>query len=50
MDTYNPLQPPDATAWLALDQQHRISLIEAHHKARNIDIPGLHLHVKPKPV
>jgi uncharacterized protein YoaH (UPF0181 family) len=45
MDTYDPLIPPDPTAWLALDEAERIALIEQYHEAHDIEIPGLSLHV-----
>lgn len=44
MTNYDPEIPPSATTWLALDEQERIALAEAHHRAARIKVPNLKAH------
>jgi L-serine deaminase len=41
---YDPENAPDPTAWLALDEQERIHLAEAHHRAARIKLPNVKAH------
>jgi len=41
---YDPEVAPDPTAWLALDEQERILLAEAHHRAARIKLPNVRVH------
>ena len=41
---YDPEVQPEPLEWLALDQQERISLAEAHHRAARIKVPNLKAH------
>jgi hypothetical protein len=41
---YDPEVPPDPSAWLALDEQERIQLAEAHHRAAHIKLPNVKAH------
>lgn len=41
---YDPDVAPDAAAWLALDEQVRIDLAEAHHRRAQIDLPDRTAH------
>lgn len=41
---YDPARQPDPAQWLALDQQERIQLAEAHHIAAKIALPDARLH------
>jgi hypothetical protein len=41
---YDPEITPDPTAWLALDEQERIDLAEAHHRAARIRLPNVKGH------
>jgi len=41
---YDPDQPPDPTQWLALDEQLRIGLVEAHHQQARIELPNAKAH------
>jgi hypothetical protein len=41
---YDPDVAPDPTAWLALDEQERIQLAEAHHRAARIKLPNAKVH------
>lgn len=45
MFVYDPERAPDPAQWLALDQQSRIRLAEAHHRAARIALPNLKAHV-----
>ncbi len=36
---YNPEIQPDAEAWLALDEQERIWLVEKYHRRAKIELP-----------
>jgi hypothetical protein len=44
MDRYDPLQAPDPTRWLALDEQERIALVEDYHRRARIRLPNLKAH------
>jgi hypothetical protein len=42
--TYDPEVAPDPTSWLALDEQERIRLADAHHRAARIRLPSVATH------
>ena len=44
METYDPLEAPDAEQWLALDDTERAQLVEAHHEEQAIEMPAPELH------
>jgi hypothetical protein len=44
VEGYDPLVEPDPEEWLALDEQERISLVEAYHEAAEIDLPNAAAH------
>jgi hypothetical protein len=44
MTHYDPERPPDAASWLALDEQQRIDLVAAQHRAARITLPKLNAH------
>ena len=44
MTHYDPEVQPDPTEWLALDEQERIQLAEAHHRAARIKLPNAKVH------
>ena len=44
MTLYEPEVPPDPAEWLALDEQERIELAEAHHRTARIKLPHVKLH------
>jgi hypothetical protein len=44
MEGYDPLVEPDPAAWLALDEQERIDLVEAYHLDEAIKLPSLKIH------
>lgn len=44
MTRYDPEIPPNATAWLALDEQVRIDTVRAYHRQARIKPPTLHAH------
>ena len=44
MRRYNPDVPPEPAEWLALDEQERIRLAEAHHRAARIKLPDVKVH------
>ncbi|HEX7326238.1 MAG TPA: hypothetical protein VF292_12945 [Rhodanobacteraceae bacterium] len=44
MYKYNPQHAPDAAEWLALDEQERMTLVEAYHRKLRIKLPNLTLH------
>ena len=44
MTLYEPDVPPDPAEWLALDEQERIQLAEAHHRAARIKLPNVKVH------
>jgi hypothetical protein len=41
---YDPKVAPDPAEWLALDEQERIHLAEAHHRAARIKLPSIKAH------
>ncbi len=47
MDTYDPACAPDPEAWLALDEDERILLVEAYHEEAGEPVPeaGMTVHV-----
>ena len=44
MKHYNPDLAPDPEQWLALDEQERIRLVEAHHRNARIKLPNVTAH------
>lgn len=44
MQNYDPEVPPDPAEWLALDEQLRIHLAEAHHRKARVKLPNLTIH------
>lgn len=44
MQYYDPEKSPSPSAWLALDEQTRIDLALAYHKAAKIKLPNLQIH------
>ena len=44
MDKYDPNIAPEPVDWLELDEQERVSLVEACHKAAKVKPPNLTLH------
>ena len=44
MNRYDPEHAPDPEQWLALDEQERILLVEAHHRMARIKLPNLTAH------
>lgn len=44
MRDYDPEFAPDPEDWLALDEQERIYLVEAHHRACRIKLPNVEAH------
>jgi maltooligosyltrehalose synthase len=41
---YDPEVAPDPQWWLALDEQERSRLVDAHHRAAGIELPNATLH------
>jgi hypothetical protein len=41
---YDPDLAPDPQEWLALDEQERIALVEAHHLAVRVRLPNAKVH------
>lgn len=41
---YDPEVAPDPVEWLALDEQERIQLAEAHHRAARVKLPNATVH------
>jgi hypothetical protein len=41
---YDPMIEPDATEWLALDEQQRIDLVEDYHERARISVPRMTAH------
>ncbi len=44
MTNYDPDIAPDPTVWLALDEQERVQLAEAYHRAARIKLPSVEAH------
>ncbi|HSV45859.1 MAG TPA: hypothetical protein VLJ58_08730 [Ramlibacter sp.] len=44
MKHYDPDRTPDPQEWLALDEQERIHLVEAHHRAARVELPNVTVH------
>jgi hypothetical protein len=44
VNTYDPEIAPDPAIWLALDEQERIRLAEAHHRAARVKLPNVEVH------
>ena len=44
MTHYDPDIAPDPADWLALDEDERIQLAEAHHRAARIKLPNAKVH------
>lgn len=44
MKHYDPEVAPDPVEWLALDEQERIDLAEAHHLVARIKLPSVKAH------
>jgi hypothetical protein len=44
VNDYDPMNAPEPTAWLALDEQERISLVRTHHRASGIELENETLH------
>ena len=42
--TYDPEIQPNAEAWLAIDEQERISLAEKWHRRAKVDLPSVKAH------
>ena len=41
---YDPEVPPNPATWLALDEQERLDLAEAHHRTARIKLPNVKVH------
>ena len=41
---YEPTEPVDATAWLALDEAERLRIVERYHKHRGDVVPSPRMH------
>jgi len=44
MDKYDPLVAPEPAAWLALDEQERMNLVEEYHVRQRIELPNATVH------
>lgn len=44
MKHYDPQHPPDAAAWLALDETERIDLVLQYHRRTRVELPNATLH------
>ncbi len=44
MKSYDPLTPPSAEEWPALDEGDVLELIEAYHRKARIPLPNLKAH------
>src|SRR6266702_762743 len=44
MEAYNPENAPEPGSWLELDEQERIVLVEAWHRAAHIKLPNVTAH------
>ena len=44
MESYNPQSAPEPESWLELDEQERIVLVEAWHRAAHVKLPNVTAH------
>ena len=44
MEAYNPQSAPAPDSWLELDEQERIVLVEAWHRAAHVKLPNVTAH------
>lgn len=44
IDSYDPLLPPDAKQWLALDESTRIELAVEYHERAGVELPNVKAH------
>ncbi|MEN8150147.1 MAG: DUF1841 family protein, partial [Planctomycetota bacterium] len=44
LETYHPLRTPDPEAWLAMDEQERIALVELRHEDERVELDNVTLH------
>jgi hypothetical protein len=44
IDSYDPLTPPDAKQWLALDESTRIELVVDYHEHAGVKLPNVRMH------
>ncbi|SEJ91755.1 hypothetical protein SAMN05192539_102389 [Paraburkholderia diazotrophica] len=44
MEAYNPDSAPEPDSWLELDEQERIVLVEAWHRAAHVKLPNVTAH------
>jgi hypothetical protein len=44
MKRYDPLTPPNAEQWQAIDEQERIRLVEDYHRHARIRLPNIKAH------
>ena len=44
MKRYDPLKPPDAEQWLAIDEQARIDIVQDYHRRARIRVPNATVH------
>ena len=44
MEAYNPQRAPEPGSWLELDEQERIVLVEAWHRAAHVKLPNVTAH------
>lgn len=44
MENYDPSHTPNPNAWLELDEQERILLVEGHHRGAGVELPDVMVH------
>ena len=44
MREYDPFQQPECSEWESLDEQERLDLVKAHHRATGTDLPDENMH------
>ncbi len=44
VDFYDPMEAPDAAAWLETDEEERIALVQEYHAAERVKLPNAMLH------
>jgi hypothetical protein len=44
MEEYDPLEDPNSTEWLDLDEQERIGFVTDYHKNKRIELPNRLVH------